>query len=67
MEVPSEIPSTRTELPTLADGTVEMHEVKGGYIRDDALVKFKVARELYPQFRWRMWQYDKGEWRQVLC
>lgn len=31
----------------LADGTLEMHEVKG-FMEDDALVKLKVAAELFP-------------------
>ncbi|MGH7243631.1 MAG: hypothetical protein ACREJD_09465 [Phycisphaerales bacterium] len=35
----------------LADGTVEIHEVKG-FWEDDARVKIKVAAELYP-FRFR--------------
>lgn len=30
-----------------ADGTLEMHEVKG-YMMDDAAVKIKVAADLYP-------------------
>jgi hypothetical protein len=30
------------------DGTFELHEVKGGYIRDDAKVKIKVAAETFP-------------------
>lgn len=33
----------------LADGTLELHEVKG-FWRDDARVKFKVAAELFPMF-----------------
>ena len=32
---------------------LEFHEVKGGLIRDDAIVKFKVAAELFP-FRFLM-------------
>jgi len=31
----------------LADGALEMHEVKG-YMQDDANVKIKVASDLYP-------------------
>lgn len=34
------------------DGEIEFHEVKGGFIEDDAMVKFKVAAEQYPEFRW---------------
>lgn len=45
-----------------ADGTLEFHEVKGGYIRDDAMVKFKVASEKYP-FPFVMAQYSKRSWK----
>lgn len=37
-------------LVILADGTVELHEVKG-FWEDDARVKIKVAAELFPMFR----------------
>lgn len=33
---------------------IELHEIKGGYIYDDAIVKFKVAAEMFPYFRWEM-------------
>lgn len=32
----------------LSDGTLEAHEVKGGFWEDDARVKIKVAAELFP-------------------
>lgn len=32
----------------LADDTLELHEVKGGFIEDDAMVKIKCAAEKYP-------------------
>lgn len=38
-------------------------EVKGARTWDDALVKFKVAAELYPWWRWTMVQWKDGEWR----
>jgi hypothetical protein len=34
----------------MADGTVEIHEVKG-FMEDDALVKIKVAASMFPEFR----------------
>jgi hypothetical protein len=34
-----------------AEGRVEFHETKGGYWRDDARVKIKVAAEMYPWAR----------------
>ena len=45
------------------DGRVGFREVKGGRVRDDAAVKFKVAREMYPGCEWQCWQLKKGEWR----
>lgn len=51
----------------LSDGTVEMHEVKGPYIRDKALTKPKAAATLFPMWRWRLAQWqgpsrDEGGW-----
>src|SRR3972149_5617977 len=43
----------------LKDGHMECHEVKG-FWRDDARVKFKVARELYPWFTWKVARKVKG-------
>ena len=37
------------------------YEVKG-FFRDDALVKIKVAAELYPWFVWQVVRLKKGEW-----
>jgi len=37
-------------LVVAADGTLELHEVKGHW-EDDARVKIKVAAEKYPQFK----------------
>lgn len=47
------------------DGALELQEIKGPRIWDDALVKFKVAREQYSGFRWSMWQWKKREWIQL--
>ncbi len=38
----------------LQDGTVRFDEVKGGYVREDADLKFKLASDLFPWFGWRM-------------
>lgn len=35
-------------LVVLADGTIQVHEVKGGFWEDDARVKIKVAAEQFP-------------------
>jgi hypothetical protein len=45
----------------LADGTLEMHEVKG-FWEDDARVKVKVAASLYP-FRFIAIQHKRGVWQ----
>jgi len=43
------------------DFQLEVHEVKGGHITDDALVKFKTAAEKFP-FKFRMLCLIKGQW-----
>jgi hypothetical protein len=44
----------------LANGEVEMHEVKG-FWRDDALVKIKVAAAMHP-YRFIAVQWKSGTW-----
>lgn len=44
------------------DGYIELHEVKGGFTRDDARVKFKVAAEQYSEFRFVWCQYVRKAW-----
>lgn len=46
----------------LADGTIEIHETKGGFTREDAQIKLKVAASLFPFFVFRKCVWDKGEW-----
>ena len=36
---------------------IELHEVKGGLVRDDARVKFKVAAETFPEYGWKWCQF----------
>lgn len=48
-------------LVMLKNGQLECHEVKGGYMTDDSLVKFKVAACKFP-FTFRMFSLKKGEW-----
>lgn len=52
--------------PTDGPHQIEIIETKGGFIRDDALVKFRAARAHWPEFVFRMMQYSKREWRQIL-
>lgn len=46
----------------LPGGGIEFHEVKGGYIREDAAVKLKAAAARYPYFKFVLCKYEKGEW-----
>lgn len=43
-----------------ADGSIEFHEVKGGFIREDGWLK--VAVEQYPHFKWVLAQLKNKEW-----
>ena len=47
-------------LPVLA-----FHEVKGGFIREDAWIKFKIAKELFPMFRFIAVQKTKDGWKEI--
>lgn len=42
----------------LMDGTIEFHETKG-FMRDDANVKIKVAAQQFPQYVFRLVQWDR--------
>ena len=46
-------------LVLMADGMIELHEIKGGFITDDALVKVKVAAERFPFLVFRLFQYTR--------
>jgi hypothetical protein len=45
----------------LADGRLEVHEVKGGFITDDGRVKLKVAAEHFPA-QFFLCQKSRGAW-----
>lgn len=51
-----------------ADGSVELHEVKG-FMRDDAAVKLKWAAKEFPFFRFILARRDKAGWhaREILA
>ena len=49
----------------LPDGKVWIIEIKGGHVRDDAAVKFKMAREIYPEFKWTCLQKTKHDWKEL--
>jgi hypothetical protein len=44
---------------------VNFAEVKGGFIRDDAMIKFKVAREQFWWAEFEMWQLKRGGWNRI--
>ncbi len=46
------------------DGTIELHEIKGPFIRsgDDGLPKLRTAAALFPWFRW--WLVQEGKDKQ---
>jgi hypothetical protein len=48
------------------DDVLEFHEVKGGFIRDDAKAKLRVAAEKYPHFRFKLAQKKAGAWSRVM-
>jgi hypothetical protein len=43
-------------------GALTIYEVKGGFIREDAKIKLKVAASQFKHFKFYLAQYDKGEW-----
>jgi hypothetical protein len=43
------------------DNTITIIEIKG-FLRDDALVKFRTAQRQFPWFRWLMIQRKKSDW-----
>lgn len=55
-------PDFVVELP---DYSIEVHEVKGAHVWDDAREKFKTAALLYRWARWIMLQWVDGEWKTV--
>jgi hypothetical protein len=50
----------------LPNEKLELREIKGGFIREAARVRFLVAKRLYPEFGWRMIQRKGGEWLDIL-
>jgi hypothetical protein len=41
----------------------EIHETKGAFIREDAIVKLKIAAEQFPWWRFKMAQYKDKQWK----
>lgn len=49
-------------LVILPSGRQEIHEVKGGFIREDAILKWKIAAEMNPWWKFVWAQWKEGEW-----
>lgn len=47
-------------------GRMRLVEVKGGYFRDDARIKLRVAVEMYPDFSWLLVWAKKGRFEPEL-
>lgn len=44
-------------------GVLELHEVKGAFVYDDARVKFQAAKMIYHAFKWVWAQKIEGVWK----
>ena len=42
---------------------IQVHEVKGGYVREDGLIKWKMAAQAHPEFRFFLCKYVQGHWK----
>jgi hypothetical protein len=49
----------------MADGSIQIREVKGGYIRPDALTKWKIAAQDWDEYTWQMWQWKDSRWTKI--
>ena len=47
-----------------SDRSLQVHEVKGGYVTDDAIMKIKAASAKFP-FDFYMFKYQKKEWEEI--
>lgn len=50
------------DFPTWKDGKLTFFEVKGAKVWDDAKDRLKFAPVAYPEFRFFVYQWKKGEW-----
>lgn len=48
--------------------SVEIHEVKGGYITEAGKLRFKIAANTYPEYKWELWQNKsiKAGWERIM-
>ena len=48
---------------TWANGVQQFWEIKGGYIHEDARVKFNCAADQFQEYAFELYQWKGGEWR----
>jgi len=46
----------------MPNGLIQFHETKGGYAREDAVVKLKTAAVIFPEFRFFLCRRIRTEW-----
>jgi len=49
-----------------SNGIISFEEIKGGYITDDSIIKWKMVVEKYPYFNFRMIQYNVKNGYQII-
>lgn len=49
-----------------ADGHIEIHETKGGWIEEDGRIKFKATAAKFPEYTWDLWQWKGGKWSRLM-
>ena len=41
-------------------------EIKGGFIREKSVIKFKAAASKFPEYSWQLWRWKTGEgWKRL--
>jgi hypothetical protein len=49
----------------ITPGEIQVHEIKGGYVREDGLIKWKMAAEAHPEFRFFLCKLVQNHWKIV--
>jgi uncharacterized protein DUF1064 len=66
LRLPDGMSYTADFFVTANDGRLILIEVKGAWLEDDAVVKFRAFRAYFTQLTFQFWQCKCGEWRQLL-
>jgi hypothetical protein len=45
--------------------TNTVYEIKGPWVTEDSIIKFKACRRIYSELRFEMWQKKHGVWKQI--